>query len=66
LYEVKRSGIRFPSCTEINCSFLDWEPAKRVTGGSHVDALEKVGTVYEYKKYQFINVNIDVIETEQR
>jgi hypothetical protein len=63
-YEVKRSGIRFPSRTEINCSFLDWEPAKTVTGGIQVDALEKVGTVYEYKKYQFIDVN--VVESEQR
>ncbi|MFC2141110.1 hypothetical protein ACFLQP_02315 [Acidobacteriota bacterium] len=65
-YEVKRKGIRFPSHTEINCSFLDWEQAKRETGGFPVDALEKVGTVYEYKKYQFINVNVDVVESEPR
>jgi hypothetical protein len=63
-YEVKRKGIRFPSRTEINCSFLDWEQAKRLTDRFHVDALEKVGTVYEYKKYQFINVNVDVVESE--
>ena len=65
-YEVKRNGIRFPSRTEINCSFLDWDQAKEVTGGIPVDALEKVGTVYEYKKHQFFNVNVEVVEYDHR
>jgi hypothetical protein len=65
-YEVKRKGIRFPNRTEINCSFLDWEQANRVSDRSHVDPLEKVGTVYEYKKHQFFNVNIDVVESDHQ
>ncbi|NIM10771.1 MAG: hypothetical protein GTO45_02185 [Candidatus Aminicenantes bacterium] len=62
-YEVQRKGIRFPSRTEINCSFLDWDQVKRVWDRLISEALEQVGTVFEYKKYQFFNVNVDVVET---
>jgi hypothetical protein len=62
-YEVQRKGIRFPSRTEINCSFLDWDQVKRVLDRLRSEALEQVGTVFEYKKYKFFNVNVDVVET---
>jgi hypothetical protein len=65
-YEVQRKGIRFPSRTEINCSFLDWDQVKRVLNRLRSGALEQVGTVFEYKKYQFFNVNVDVVETDHQ
>jgi hypothetical protein len=62
-YEVQRKGIRFPSRTEINCSLLDWDQVTRMYKRFNVDALEKMGTVFEYKKYKFFNVNVKVVET---
>ncbi|UCH97155.1 MAG: hypothetical protein JSV88_09980 [Candidatus Aminicenantes bacterium] len=63
-YEVQRKGIRFPSRTEINCSFLDWDQVKKMWERLRSAALEKMGTVFEYKKYKFFNVNVDVVETD--
>jgi hypothetical protein len=65
-YEVKRKGIRFPSRTEINCSFLDWDQVKKMWNRLRSAALEQVGTVFEYNKYKFFNVNVDVVETEHQ
>lgn len=65
-YEVKRKGIRFPSRTEIICSFLDWDQVKRMWDRLRSEALEKVGTVFAYSKYQFFNVNVDVVETDHQ
>jgi hypothetical protein len=65
-YEVKRKGIRFPSRTEINCSFLDWDQVKKRWDRLKSDALEEVRTVFEYKGYKFFNVNVDVVETEHQ
>jgi hypothetical protein len=65
-YEVQRKGIRFPSRTEINCSFLDWDQVKKMWDRLRSAALEQVGTVFEYKRYQFFNVNVDVVETEHQ
>jgi len=62
-YEVQRKGIRFPSRTEINCSFLDWDQVSRAINRFNITALEQVGTVFEYKKYKFFNVNVDVVES---
>jgi hypothetical protein len=63
LYEVLRKGLRFPSKTEISCSFLDWDSVKRVQNRFNVSALEEVGTVFEYKEYKFFNVSIDVVDS---
>ena len=65
-YEVQRKGIRFPSKTEIICSFLDWDQVKKMWERLRSDALEQVGTVFEYNKYQFFNVNVDVVETDHQ
>jgi hypothetical protein len=65
-YEVQRKGIRFPSRTEINCSFLDWDQVKKMWKRLRSEALEQVGTVFEYNKYQFFNVNVDVVETDHQ
>ena len=65
-YEVKRKGIRFPSRTEIICSFLDWDQVKRMWDRLRSEALEQVGTVFAYSKYQFFNVNVDVVETDHQ
>jgi hypothetical protein len=65
-YEVKRKGIRFPSRTEIICSFLDWDQVKKMWERLRSAALEQVGTVFEYNKYKFFNVNVDVVETEHQ
>jgi hypothetical protein len=62
-YEVQRKGIRFPSRTEINCSFLDWDQIARVMNRNNITAIEQVGTVFEYKKYKFFNVNVDIVES---
>jgi VWFA-related protein len=62
-YEVLREGVRFPSKTEIGCSFLDWDQSKRARNRYGVTALEKVETVFEYKEYRFYKVNVDVTET---
>jgi hypothetical protein len=62
-YEVKRKGIRFPSRTEIKCSFLDWDQVKRMWDRLRSVALEQVITVFEYNRYKFFNVNVDVLET---
>jgi hypothetical protein len=62
-YEVKRKGIWFPSRTEINCSFLDWDQVKKRLKLLRSGALEEMGTVFEYKKYKFFNVNVDVVES---
>lgn len=64
-YEVQREGIRFPSRTEINCSFLDWDQVKKMWDRLRSGALEEVGTVFEYNKYKFFNVNVDVVESGQ-
>jgi len=65
-YEVKRKGIRFPSRTEIICSFLDWDEVKKMWDRLRSVALEQVGTVFAYNKYRFFNVNVDVLETNQQ
>jgi hypothetical protein len=65
-YEVQRKGIRFPSKTEIICSFLDWDQVKKMWDRLRSAALEEVGTVFEYNKYKFFNVNVDVVETEHQ
>ena len=62
-YEVKRKGIRFPSRTEIKCSYLDWDQVKKMWNRLRSVALEQVMTVFEYNKYKFFNVNVDVLET---
>jgi len=65
-YEVERKGIRFPSRTEINCAFLDWDQVKKTMTRLRSTAVQQLGTVFEYKKYKFFNVNVDVVETEQQ
>ncbi|UCH97154.1 MAG: hypothetical protein JSV88_09975, partial [Candidatus Aminicenantes bacterium] len=65
-YEVERKGVRFPSRTEINCSFLDWNQVKKVWGRLTSAALEQVGTVFAYKEYQFFNVNVEVVESDHQ
>jgi hypothetical protein len=65
-YEVKRKGIRFPSRTEIKCSYLDWDQVKKMWDRLRSVALEQVMTVFEYNKYKFFNVNVDVLETDHQ
>jgi len=65
-YEVKRKGIRFPSRTEIICSFLDWDEVKKMWDRLRSVALEQVGTVFAYNKYRFFDVNVDVVETDHQ
>lgn len=60
-YDVQRSGIRFPSGTEISEIYL----AARNTGDGtqSLAPLEEVKTVFSYKKYRFFNVNVDVVDS---
>ena len=32
----------------------------------NIDPYEKVGTVFEYKKYNFFDVNVDVVESDRQ
>jgi hypothetical protein len=62
-YEVQRNGLRFPSRTEINGYYLDWNQAKGTINKNKLHALEQVGTIFEYKNYKFFKVNVDVLES---
>jgi hypothetical protein len=61
-YDVKRKGIRFPSRTEINGIYLERKgPGKNAK--IDPDALEMLKTVFNYKKYRFFSVNVDVTDS---
>jgi len=57
-YEKKRNGIRFPTRTEINGSYL----ARQTRDNKNPTVVEQVQTVFSYKKYLFFNVNVNVVD----
>jgi hypothetical protein len=60
-YDVKRSGIRFPSGTEIRETYLAAQ--KAADGTQSLVPVEEVKTVFSYKNYRFFNVNVDVVDS---
>jgi hypothetical protein len=63
-YDVKEKGIRFPSGTEINETYIARQmPTGPTDEPLKYKKLEEAKTVFSYKQYRFFNVNVNVIDT---
>ncbi len=62
-YEVKRSGVRFPSRTEINGLFLAKNIASQQNTTQNASPSEHVRTSFGYRKYRFFKVKTEVTDS---
>ncbi len=60
-YDFRKSGVRFPSRTEIKEESLAGQKVAKVSQASGV--VEKTKTTFSYSSYRFFKVNVNVVDT---